>query len=506
MADIEMPQLGETVTEGTITKWFKAVGDRIEADEPLFEVSTDKVDSEVPSTAAGFLSEILVQEGETVDVGTRLAVVSDEQTGGAGGGSGDAEAPAEAPETAEEVRERPAEAPAAEQAPAPPETAPESPQPAPAPPPEPAPAATQEAPAAAPEPPLPAQREAPAAPSSNGGSALLSPVVRRLIAEHDLDPAQITGTGMGGRITRSDVLQLVESQASAPASPAPATKPAVAPAQPAPAASPAPAAQPAAAQPAAAQPAAAQPTAPHLIAQAGARDEVEPFTNIRRRTAEHMVMSHQVSPHAWEVIEVDFEAVDRVRRAERETFKEAEGFGLTYLPFVCRAVTDAIAEFPHVNASVGENALVVHGDVHLGIAVDLDFNGLLVPVIHSAGDKRLRALAREIRDLATRAHSKQLSADDITGGTFTISNPGPFGTMLTMPIINQPQVAILSTDGVKRRPVVVEGPDGSEAIAIHSVGHLVLGWDHRAFDGAYAAAFLHHVAEILATRDWAAEL
>lgn len=497
MADIEMPQLGETVTEGTITKWFKAVGDRVEADEPLFEVSTDKVDSEVPSTAAGFLSEILVQEGETVDVGTRLAVVSDEQASDASGGGGDAEAPTAAPETAEEVPERTAETPAAEQAPAPPEAPPQAPEP-PARQPEPAPAAAEEAPDSAPEPAPAAQREAPAAaPSANGGPALLSPVVRRLIAEHDLDPAQITGTGMGGRITRSDVLQVVESQASAAGSPATqaAPPPQAPPSQPA-----------AAAQPAAAPPAAPTAPAPRVIAQAGARDAVEPFTNIRRRTAEHMVMSHQVSPHAWEVIEVDFEAVDRVRRAEQAAFKETEGFGLTYLPFVCRAVTDAIAEFPHVNASVGENALVVHGDVHLGIAVDLDFNGLLVPVIHSAGDKRLRALAREIRDLATRAHSKQLSADDITGGTFTISNPGPFGTMLTMPIINQPQVAILSTDGVKRRPVVVEGPDGSEAIAIHSVGHLVLGWDHRAFDGAYAAAFLHHVAEILATRDWAAEL
>jgi 2-oxoglutarate dehydrogenase E2 component (dihydrolipoamide succinyltransferase) len=501
MADIEMPQLGETVTEGTITKWFKAVGDQIEIDEPLFEVSTDKVDSEVPSTAGGVLSEILVQEGETVDVGTKLAVVGD-----AAGAGGDGQAPPQAaapPEAAEQ-----APAPAESAAAPPPAAAPPAPEPAPvaAPPPAPAPPAPEPAPAPAARPATApaaaALHDGAAAPSQNGGPALLSPVVRRLIAEHGLDTSQITGTGAGGRITRSDVLKVVDAGAAgqspaAPpqAAPAPAQPAAPAPAQPAPAAAPAPAPQPVASTP-----------APRVEVQAGARDTVEPFTNIRRRTAEHMVMSHDVSPHAWEVIEVDFEAVDRVRRAERDRFKEDEGFSLTYLPFVARAVTDAIAEFPHVNASVGENALVVHGDVHLGIAVDLDFSGLLVPVIHHAGDKRLRALAREVRDLATRAHSKQLSADDITGGTFTISNPGPFGTMMTMPIINQPQVAILSTDGVKRRPVVVEADDGSEAIAIHSVGHLVLGWDHRAFDGAYAAAFLRHIADIIATRDWAAEL
>jgi 2-oxoglutarate dehydrogenase E2 component (dihydrolipoamide succinyltransferase) len=205
-------------------------------------------------------------------------------------------------------------------------------------------------------------------------------------------------------------------------------------------------------------------------------------------------------------IEVDYEAVERVRRAEREQWKAEEGFGLTYLPFVSRAVVDAIRDFPEVNATFGENELIIHNYVNLGIAVDLDFKGLMVPVIHDADAKRLRAIAREVSDLAARARSKKLSPDEIVNGTFTITNPGPYGTLLTLPIINQPQVAILSTDGVKRRPVVIELPDGSEGIAIHSVGNIALAWDHRAFDGAYASAFLHEVKQHLETRDWAQEL
>jgi 2-oxoglutarate dehydrogenase E2 component (dihydrolipoamide succinyltransferase) len=219
-----------------------------------------------------------------------------------------------------------------------------------------------------------------------------------------------------------------------------------------------------------------------------------------------MTRSLATSAHVYASIEVDFEGVDRVRAAQREAFKAQEGFSLTYLPFISRAVVDAIREFPQVNASFGENELVVHNYVNLGIAVDLDFKGLMVPVIHDADGKRLRALAREINDLARRARSKQLGPDDIAGGTFTITNPGPYGTTMTLPIINQPQVAIVSTDGVKRRPVVVDLPDGSEGIAIHSTGNITLTWDHRAFDGAYAAALLRQVKDILESRDWAAEL
>ena len=219
-----------------------------------------------------------------------------------------------------------------------------------------------------------------------------------------------------------------------------------------------------------------------------------------------MTRSKATSAHVYASIEVDFEAVEQVRRSEGEAFKAAEGFSLTYLPFISRAVVDAIREYPQVNASFGDSELVVHNYVNLGIAVDLDFKGLMAPVIHDADGKRLRALARETRDLATRARSKQLGPDDIAGGTFTITNPGPFGTTFTMPIINQPQISILSTDGVIRRPVVIELPDGSEGIAIHSVGNVTLAWDHRAYDGAYAAAFLRHIKTVLETRDWAAEL
>ncbi len=347
-------------------------------------------------------------------------------------------------------------------------------------------------------PPRTAEAEAPAEgarPSVDGGGKVLSPVVRRLIAEHGLDPAAISGTGAGGRITREDVLKVVESgggaTAAAPA-PAAAETPAAA-AVPAPAAAPAPAAS-------------SRPAPQAIVPKPGERDTAIPHTNIRKRTAEHMVRSKATSAHVYASIEVDFEAVERVRRAAKDEWRAAEGFGLTYLPFITRAVVDAVAEYPEVNATFGENELIVHHDVNLGIAVDMDFKGLMVPVVQHADSKRLRAIAREISDLAARARSKKLGPDDIAGGTFTITNPGPFGTTLTLPIINQPQVAILSTDGVKRRPVVVAGPNGEESIAIHSVGNITLTWDHRAFDGAYAASFLNRIRELLETKDWAAEI
>jgi pyruvate dehydrogenase E2 component (dihydrolipoamide acetyltransferase) len=240
--------------------------------------------------------------------------------------------------------------------------------------------------------------------------------------------------------------------------------------------------------------------------QAGPRDEVVPFSNIRRRTGEHMVMSLQTAPHAFIGVEVDFNQVDRFRGRVKEAFKSDEGFSLTYLPFIARAVVDAMRSFPHVNASVGGDTLIVHQRVNLGIAVDLDFQGLLVPVVRDADGKRMRAIARDIADIAVRARSKKLSADELAGGTFTISNAGPYGIDLMSSIINQPQVAILSTTAVKKRPVVVELPDGSDTIAIHPMGWLGLSWDHRAFDGAYAASFLAAVAQILETRDWSSEL
>jgi pyruvate dehydrogenase E2 component (dihydrolipoamide acetyltransferase) len=234
--------------------------------------------------------------------------------------------------------------------------------------------------------------------------------------------------------------------------------------------------------------------------------ETVPFTNIRRRTAEHMVRSKATSAHTLMVIEVDYAGVDKARLPARAAFKEEEGVALNYLPFVSRAVIDAIREYPRVNASVGDDELLVHHDINLSIAVDLELEGLVAPVVHGADGKRLRALAREIADLAARARERRLGPDDIAGGTFTITNPGPFGTLLTGAIINQPQVAILSTDGVKKRPVAVQLPDGSDGIAVHPTGLLAINFDHRAIDGAYAAAFLAKVKEILETRDWEAEI
>ncbi len=461
MADITMPQLGETVVEGTIIKWFKKVGDAVAVDETLFEVSTDKVDSEVPSVAAGFLAEILVAEGETVDVGTRLAVVTEDEVAAGGSSSAPPAAEAEAPEPAAEADPEPGAAPDAGSAPP----------------------ADGEAPAAS-------DAADPESPRREGGATLLSPVVRRLIAEHDLDPADIPGTGQGGRVTRADVLAFIDRGAVA-AKQGPKTAAPAAQRRPAPA----PASTPATASAPASTP-----------ARPGEDDTIVPFSNIRRRTAEHMVRSQATSAHVLTVTEVDFANVDRVRLAERVAFKAKEGFALTYLPFVSRAVVDAIAEFPDVNASVGDNTLIVHRRVHLGFAVDLAHEGLIVPVVRDAHGKRLSAIARDLGDLAARARSHDLKADDISGGTFTITNPGPFGTFLTAPVINQPQVAILSTDGVRKRPVAIELPDGSDAVAIHPVGNLALSFDHRAFDGAYASAFLGRCRQILETRDWSQEL
>ena len=262
---------------------------------------------------------------------------------------------------------------------------------------------------------------------------------------------------------------------------------------------------------AAAAPEAAAAPAPSVVTAgpvpvAGEGDTIVPFTNIRRRTAEHMVRSKHTSAHTMVAVEVDYSAVERARLAEREHFKATEGFSLTYLPFISRAVVDALEEWPYLNSSVGDDQLIVHGEVNLGIAVDLDFEGLLVPVVHRAEEKRLVALARRSPGWP-RGRARSASPwTTSSGGTFTITNAGGFGTLITVPVINQPQVAILSTDGVRKRPVVIELPDGSDGIAIHPVGNLVLSWDHRAVDGAYAAAFMAKVRQVLETRDWAAEL
>jgi pyruvate dehydrogenase E2 component (dihydrolipoamide acetyltransferase) len=470
MADVTLPQLGETVTEGTITRWFKKVGDAVSADEPLFEVSTDKVDTELPSPIAGTLSEIRAQEGDTVPVGTVIAVV-----GEAAGAAAPAAAPTPAPAAAEPE----------------PEPEPEPVAVAPAPAPAPAPVA-QSAPAVAPEP-VTAPAAAEELPSDN---RLLSPVVRRLVAEHNINVDQVNGTGPGGRITRDDVLDFIDRGAAQASTAAPEL-----------AATPAPAAAAAAAPaPVAPAPVAPAPVVAAPVATAGERDSTVRLSKIRKLTGSHMVMSKGVSPHAFSVVEVDFANVDIARSAVKAEWKATEGFGLTYLPFITRAVVEAIDEFPHLNASVSDEDLIVHNFVDIGVAVDLDYQGLLVPVVRAAETKRLRAIAREINDLAGRARSRKLSPDEISGGTFTISNNGSAGSVLTMPIINQPQVAILSTDAITRKPVVVATADGGEGIAIHPVGNIAMAWDHRAFDGAYAAGFLVKIKQTLETRDWTAEL
>jgi len=456
MADITLPQLGETVTEGTITKWFKKVGDTVAADEPLFEVSTDKVDTEVPSPISGTLTEIRVAEGDTVPVGTVIAVVG---VAGAAPIVAATPTPTPAPIVA---------APVVVAAPAP--------TPAPV--------------VAAPVPVV--QAPAPVATSNK----LLSPVVRRLVAEHGIDVNALVGSGPGSRITREDVLDHIDRnglKATPAAAPAPvvtapvvqATAP-VAPAQVVHTPAPVPVSRPA--------------------VVSSEREQVIALTKIRKLTGSHMIMSKSTSPHAFSVVEVDYANVDRARAAIKESWKAGEGFSLTYLPFISRAIIDALREFPHLNASIDGDNLIVHGYVDLGIAVDLDYTGLLVPVVRNADGKRIRAIAREISDLASRAHNRKLLPDEIQGGTFTISNNGSAGSVLTMPIINQPQVAIMSTDAIVRKPVVVTSSDGSESIAIHPVGNLSMSWDHRAFDGAYAGRFLVRVKQILETQDWSAEL
>lgn len=460
MAEVIMPQLGETVTEGTITRWLKKQGDPIAVDEILFEVSTDKVDSEVPSPAGGFLSNILVKEGETVPVGAVLAVVSDDLQA--------SDSPKSSPPETFEQKSSPKVLDSANSVPKQNDSVSQPQQP-----PEP----TQA---------LPSSPKVEKSPTSNASATgrLMSPLVRQLLQEYDIDPSEVTPTGDGNRITRSDVLLLAESKAKGGTS---RQKD----------------------EPSIVKEVKTVPETPYQKVEPipiSSHDEIIPFSNMRRRTAQHMVHSIATSAHTLVAIEVDFENIEKLRRKKGAQFKAEEGFSLTYLAFISLAVTQCLREFPHLNSSVNADSLVVHKDIHLGIAVDLNFEGLIVPVIHNADGKRVRALAREIVDLASRARSRRLGADDIAGGTFTITNPGPFGTFITVPVINQPQVAILSTDGIKRRPVVVQGPDGGEAIAIHSVGILALSFDHRAVDGAYASAFLARLKQIIETKDWDQEI
>jgi 2-oxoglutarate dehydrogenase E2 component (dihydrolipoamide succinyltransferase) len=413
--DVIMPQLGETVAEGTVAKWYKKVGDAVKADETLFDVETDKVSTEIPSPVDGIVAEILVGEGTSAKVGVRLAVIR--EAGGA------------------------AVVVAATAAPAP--TA---------------------APAAA----VPAVAARAATPRADVAERL-SPVVRRLVAEHGLDIRAIAGTGRDGRITREDVLSVIEKGAGG-------RDPIVVRSQDLP-----------------------------VYGDVAAGATRLPLNSIRRRTAEHTARVWSTVPHVLQAMEVDFLRVDQARAKHGEAWKAREGFSLTYLPFIARAVSIALAKFPHLNASLDRDHLVLHKRINLGIAVDLGFDGLVVPVVKDVPNKSLPQVAREINDLAARARAGKLKPDDTTEGTYTLSNSGVFGTLITAPIVNAPQVAILSTDGVKKRPVVIESAAG-DSIAIRPVGVLAQTFDHRAIDGAYSAAFLKEVKAAIESRDWAQAL
>jgi 2-oxoglutarate dehydrogenase E2 component (dihydrolipoamide succinyltransferase) len=518
-----MPQLGETVTEGTILSWAKQVGDTIAEDEVLLEISTDKVDTEVPSPAGGVIREILVEEGTTVSVGTPLVVIAEpgEDADQAPAAAPEPEATPEAaaePEPEPEPAPAPEAAPAAEAAPAP-EAAPEA---APTPAPEPASAAPVEAPAAAAEA-APTAQAAATAPEVAAATppevsddapkrGVLSPVVRKLADEHGLDLSQVTGTGEGGRITRKDVMAFIDAAATkvavepeaAPAPPAPAAQPEAAPA----AAPPAPAAPAAVAEPAAPPPAPAPAAAPASLPAVAASADAVPIDRLRRRIAENMVMAKRTAAHVWTSVEVDFENVERVRQAHKDAFKGSEGFSLTYLPFISRATVDALNAYPVVNSAFDLDAgtHTFSKTINLGIAVDLNQKGLVVMSLRGAENLRLGGLARGIRALADKARAGKLEPDDLSGSTFSITNPGPFGSFMSAPIINVPNVAILSTDSIVKRPAVVTLPDGTDTIAIRHIGYLGLTWDHRVFDGSTAVLFLQRIKQNLETWDWAQEL
>jgi len=441
--DITMPKLGETVTEGTIGSWLKQAGDTVEFDDPLFEVSTDKVDSEIPSPYDGVLLEILVQAGETVPVGTPLTRIGEAGAAAPASPTGTSSASASPSGSAPDAASAPVTANGSGNG---------------------------------------------AAPAARTGGVLLSPLVRRLVAENDLDVGAINGTGVGGRIRREDVQQAVASF-GARAGAAPAAL-ATAPARTVPVAAPTPSA-------------AATTTQPLPAGTNDPRDEVVTLSRMRLAVAGGMMASLANSASVWTSIEVDFDNVEKVRQKHKDRFKKDTGASLSYLPFVSRATIDALRAFPTVNSSIDIEAktMTLHPYVNLGIAVDLDQQGLVVPVVKDADSLNMRGVAKRITELAGAARGKKLGAEDMKGSTFTITNPGPFASYASSPIINQPNVAILCTDGVKRRPVAV-----GDAIAIHPTGIIRLVYDHRAFDGSTASLFLMHIRDSLEQRNWEPEV
>ena len=497
--EIIMPQMGESIAEGTITKWLKKVGEPVKRDEPIFEISTDKVDAEIPAPVAGTLAEIRVGEGQTVAINTVVGMISE-------AGEVAATPPAAQARAAEPPREPAAAAPPPPPAtPRPPAPAPRDetavPAPRPAPPstPSPPPSAPREA-APAPRPARPPSAPAPSPPAAAAGVPVAeteggrvesieerirlrsSPLVRRIAAEHGVEIGEIKGTGIYNRVTKNDVLSFIENRKIAPAVAVAGgsreTARAVEIGEP----SRAPAAEPA-----------APARAPLALTD---RDEVVAMTKIRRITAENMTLSKRTSAHVTTVFQVDYTNLARLRERHKEAFLEKNAVKLTYLPFIFRAAIQALKDFPQVNASIDGDNIVYHKDIHLGMAVALDW-GLIVPVIKNADEKSILGLARAAHDLAERARTKRLKPEEIQGGTFTVTNPGVFGSLFGTPIIPQPQVAILGVGAIEKRPVVVADENGSDALGIRTVGYLALSFDHRLIDGADADRFLGTVKKTL---------
>jgi len=482
MIDVVMPQMGESIVEGTLTKWLKKTGDRVERDEPLFEISTDKVDTEIPSPVAGTLGEILVEEGKTVGINTVVGRISD--------GAGAAAPPASV-----------APAAASPRAPAPPpgperiadQPSPQS-EPADAPP-----VVVQPSPpqATAPQ----AAGTAPAVPNPDDMPGPLSPLVRKMARENNIDLGKVKGTGAAGRITKQDLENYMAQAAPASAAPAPAPAAATAaPTAPAPP-QPAPQAPPRQAVATIPAPVASAPVtyeAPAQFRGEAPSGRVEPMSIMRQKIAEHMVFSAHTSVHVTTVHKVDMTRIAKVRDRLKGEFQARYGFGLTFLPFVARATTGALQQFPLLNASIDGTNIIYHRDINLGIAVALE-NGLIVPVIRNADEKNVVGLQRSIADLAGRARSRQLRPEEVQGGTFSITNFGSFGSVFATPVINQPQVAILGVGSVEKEPVVVD-----DAIAIRSMCYLALTFDHRLIDGALADQFTAKVKSVL--ENWSEEV
>jgi len=512
MTDVIMPQMGESIAEGTITKWMKKVGDKVQRDEPLFEISTDKVDAEIPAPAAGVLAEIRVEPGATVPINTVVGIIAAE--GDAIAAPAPAAAPPPAPTPpAPPAPVGPAPAPVPATAPAPVRAA-TPPPPAPAPQFAPAPAPPR--PAAAPPPPaaaaLPAPSPAAAAGDDRSRASMSaaelrqtrsSPLVRRIAAEHNVDIRHVPGSGLSGRVTKQDILTHIEGrEAPASAAPTPVTPtPVSAPAVPAPAvsASSSFAAAPVAAPPAA--PVAPAPAPAPIAAEAaeppaqpvvparrpGERVQVVPMSPIRRKTAEHMTLSKRISAHVTSVFEIDMTRIDLLRHKHREAYQQRSGVKLTYMPFIIKAAVDALKAFPILNSSVEADSILYKKDINVGLAVALDW-GLIVPVIHNADERNVLGLAKAVADLAERARAKRLRVEEVQGGTFTITNPGVFGSLFGTPIINQPQVAILGVGTIEKRTVVRD-----DAIAIRTMAYFAITFDHRVVDGADADRFMAHL-------------